>query len=229
MVMRIELGLTVECSDGPSGKVRDVVIDPVRRRLTHLVVEGHHRHLAYLVPIEDLDRPDGGSGLALRLRCRAAELARYAQVEETAYLRLGEWPALEDQDWDVGVSTVLSVPDYDNPGYERVAYPPPPDDRLLIAYDRIPPHEVEIRRGSAVEAADGTDIGHVDSFIVDDQGRLTHLVLERGHLWRRRDVTIPVEAVKRIRTDSVELSLTPDEVAAPPSVPGRRHRTPPPV
>ena len=220
MVMRMELGLTIHCADGPAGKLRDVVIDPVRRRLTHVVVERHH-HVAHLVPIEDLGRTAEGS--ALRLGCNVAELERYPQVEESAYLRLGEWPPLEDDDWDVGVSSVLSAPLYEDPEYQRGAYPPLPDDRLLIAYDRIPAHEVELRGGSAVEAADGTALGHVDSFLADDQGRLTHLVLERGHLWRHRDITIPIEAVTQIRTDSVELSLTPDEVAALPSVHGHRH------
>ncbi|MGH9290649.1 MAG: PRC-barrel domain-containing protein [Acidimicrobiales bacterium] len=224
MAMRMELGLRIECTDGPGGTLRDVVIDPVRRQLTHVVVERHHHHLAHLVPIEDVDRL--AAGTALRLGCTVAQLERYPQVEETAYLRLGEWPPLEDEHWDVGVSSVLSAPLYDSPGYERGAYPPLPDDRLLIAYDRIPAHEVEIRRGSAVEAANGAVLGHVDSFLSDDEGRVTHLVLERGHLWRRRDITIPVDAVKQLRTDSVELSLTPDEVAALPSVPGHWHRPP---
>jgi hypothetical protein len=49
--VRLELGLAVECSDGPGGTVRDVVIDAVRRRVTHVVVE-RRRHVAYLVPIE---------------------------------------------------------------------------------------------------------------------------------------------------------------------------------
>jgi hypothetical protein len=48
--VRLELGLAVECSDGPGGTVRDVVIDAVRRRVSQVVVE-RHRHLAYLVPI----------------------------------------------------------------------------------------------------------------------------------------------------------------------------------
>jgi PRC-barrel domain len=83
---------------------------------------------------------------------------------------------------------------------------------------------VEMRRGSAVEAADGTFLGHVDGFLVDDEGRITHLVLERGHLWRRRDITIPVTAVAQLHTDKVRLSLSPDDVAALPAVRGHGHR-----
>jgi sporulation protein YlmC with PRC-barrel domain len=219
--VRLELGLAVDCSDGPGGTVRDVVVDPARRRVTHVVVE-HRRHVAYLVPVEDIEPATPGSGL--RLMCTVAELVAFPEVEESAFLRLGEWPELQDHHWDVGTSSVLSLPSYYNADLGGPAYPPLADDRLLMTYDRIPAHEIELRRGSSVEAADGTVVGLVDSVIVDDHERVTHLVLERGHLWGRRDITIPVEAVKRLRTDSVELSLTPAEVGALTAVHGHRHR-----
>jgi hypothetical protein len=223
--MRMELGLPVECSDGHGGKVRDVVVDPGGRRLTHIVVE-RHAHVAHLVPIGDVEQTSAGDGGALRLDCTVAEMEqRYPEIEETAFVRLGEWPTLDEDDWDVGVSTILSAPFYDADGFELVTTAAPQDDdRLLMAYDRIPAHEVEMRRGSAVEAADGGPLGHVDSFLVDDEGSITHLVLERGHLWRRRDITIPVTAVAELRTDAVRLSLSRGEVAALPAVRGHGHR-----
>jgi hypothetical protein len=223
--MRMELGMPVECSDGSGGKVRDLVVDPGRRRLTHIVVE-RHPHVAYLVPIEDVERTSGEDGDALRLGCTAAEIERrYPEVEETALVRIGEWPTLDEDDWQVGVSSVLSAPFLDGDGFElTTTAAPAADDRLLMAYDRIPAHEVEVRRGSAVEAADGTFLGHVDSFLVDDEGGITHLVLERGHLWWRRDITIPMAALARLDTDKVRLSLSRDDVAALPTVRGHGHR-----
>jgi sporulation protein YlmC with PRC-barrel domain len=217
--MRMELGLPVECSDGRGGNVRDLVVDPARRRLTHIVVE-RHAHLAHLVPIEDVERTSADDGEALRINCTVAEIERrYPEVEETALVRIGEWPTLDERDWEVGVSTVLSAPFFDSDGFElTTTAAPAADDRLLMAYDRIPAHEVEMRRGSEVAAADGTFLGHVDSFLVDDEGRITHLVLERGHLWRRRDITIPVTAVAQLSTDKVGLSLSRDDVAALPAV-----------
>jgi hypothetical protein len=223
--MRMELGLPVECSDGRGGKVRDLVVDPGRRRLTHIVVE-RHPHLAHLVPMEDVERTRADDGDALRLDCTVAEMERrYPEIEETALVRIGEWPTLDEDDWEVGVSSVLSAPFFDGDGFElTTTAAPAADDRLLMAYDRIPAHEVEMRRGSAVEAADGTLLGHVDSFLVDDEGRITHLVLERGHLWRRRDITIPVTAVAQLHTDNVRLSLSRNDVAALPTVRGYAHR-----
>jgi hypothetical protein len=59
-------------------------------------------------------------------------------------------------------------------------------------------------------------LGHVDGFRVDGDDQITHVVLERGHLWGRREVTIPIGAVTRVNTDSVTVRLTKDEVAALP-------------
>ncbi|HEY6416094.1 MAG TPA: hypothetical protein VIX41_07650, partial [Acidimicrobiales bacterium] len=106
----MELGLPVECSDGQGGKIRDLVVDPARGRLTHIVVE-RHAHLSHLVPIEDVERTTADDGEALRLNCTVAEIERrYPEVEQTALVRIGEWPTLDEGEWEVGVSTVLSAP-----------------------------------------------------------------------------------------------------------------------
>jgi sporulation protein YlmC with PRC-barrel domain len=39
--VRLELGSPVNCTDGPFGELAEIVIDPTKRRVTHLVVEPH--------------------------------------------------------------------------------------------------------------------------------------------------------------------------------------------
>jgi hypothetical protein len=51
---------------------------------------------------------------------------------------------------------------------------------------------------------------------------ITHFVLERGHLWGKREVTIPIGTVAKVETDVVTLSLSKDEVGELPSA--RVHR-----
>jgi hypothetical protein len=46
--------------------------------------------------------------------------------------------------------------------------------------------------------------------------------LERGHLWGRREVTIPIGAVAKVETDTVTLRMSREEVGELPSV--RVHR-----
>ena len=216
--MRLELGTPVRCTEDTFGELADVVIDPISKRLTHLVVRPRHQEglAARLVPVELAEGGEEESEISLR--CTVGEVNRLEPVQEFAYLRLGEFP-VEDPDWDLGVQDVLAMPYYEadplgpNPTY---------DPNVEMTYDRVPKGEVEIRRSSAVTSADGHDLGQVDGFLVDGEGQITHFILERGHLWGRREVTIPIGAVAKVESDAVTLSLSKDEVGALPSV--RVHR-----
>jgi hypothetical protein len=73
-----------------------------------------------------------------------------------------------------------------------------------------------------VLSSDGHHLGHVDGFVVDGEQRITHLVLEHGHLWGKRELTIPISAVAEIMSDAVTLGLSKDQVGALPSVPVAR-------
>ena len=214
--MRLELGSPVNCTDGPFGKLADVVVDPTKRSVTHLVVEPEGDHgKARLVPIE-LASPDEDETPAIAVRCSVEEADQLEPVEEYAYIRLGESPDLEPG-WEMGVETVLAWPYYASGlGYETV--PADYDPHASVTYDRIPKGDVEIRRASEVTSADGHHLGKVDGFLVDDDDAITHFVLERGHLWGRREVTIPIKDVAQVFTDAVTLTLTKDEVGDLPSV-----------
>ena len=211
--MRLELGGSVRCEDDLLGELADVVIDPTTKRVTHLVVQPHHDIApARLVPIELAQDADGQE---ISLRCTVEEVRQLAPVREIAYLRLGEFPA-DDPDWDVGVQDLLAMPYYE-PGVDPVSY----GAEAGIIYDRVPKGEVEVRRASAVTSADGHHLGHVDGFVVDGD-QISHIVLERGHLWGRRDLTIPIGAVAKVETDAVTLSLSKDDVGALKGVSVRR-------
>jgi uncharacterized protein YrrD len=223
-MVRLELGRPVNCTDGPFGTLADVIIDPTKRVVTHLVVEPEGDHgKAKLVPIE-LASAEEGESPAIAIRCSVEEAGRLEPVEENAYIRLGESPDLEPG-WEMGVESVLAEPYYvygyvGGPGYETT--PVDYDPHVSVTYDRIPKGEVEVRRASEVSSADGHHLGKVDGFLVDDDDAITHFVLERGHLWGRREVTIPINAVASVLTDAVTLTLTKDEVGELPSV--RVHR-----
>ena len=221
--MRLELGKPVNCTDGPFGKLADVIIDPTKRAVTHLVVEPDDHSKARLVPIElASDEQDETSAIAVR--CSVEEAGRFEPAEETAYIRLGESPEL-DPGWEMGVESVLVSPYYTYGSVGGLGYETMPadyDPHVSVTYDRIPKGEVEVRRASDVTSSDGHHLGEVDGFLVDDDDAITHFVLERGHLWGRREVTIPINAVAQVFTDAVTLTLTKDEVGELPSV--RVHR-----
>jgi len=84
--------------------------------------------------------------------------------------------------------------------------------------DRVPAGEVEVRRGDHVHATDGK-IGRVQGLVIDPKDHhVTHVLLEKGHLWGKKEIAIPIGAVKDVAADGVQLKLTRDEVRDLPSV-----------
>ena len=87
---------------------------------------------------------------------------------------------------------------------------------------QIPPGELTVRRGTRVEATDGY-VGKVDEFVVHpDTGHITHLVMREGHLWGKKDVIIPLSALKPMGDtyeDTVFLNLDKHQIESLPTFP----------
>lgn len=218
--VRLELGKRVRCSDGEVvGELADVIIDPVKKRVTHLVVKPHNGPgESRLVSIELAEA--GADPGEISLRCTAEEVRALPDIEDFAYLRLGE-AVVSDPDWDVGVTNVLAMPYFESTGVvDYGAF----QENVGIVYDRVPKGEVEIRRTSSVITGEGSYVGDVDGFLVDEDEQITHFVLERGHLWGRREVTVPIGAVTKVESDTVTVGLSTEEIGALPA--HRVHRWP---
>ena len=66
-------------------------------------------------------------------------------------------------------------------------------------------------RHQSVQAVDG-EIGQVEGFMVNPADeKVTHILLEEGHLWGRKQVAIPVSAVASIE-DGIRLNITKRQV-----------------
>jgi sporulation protein YlmC with PRC-barrel domain len=209
--MRLELGLAVRCAGKHVGELADVVIDPSARRVTHVVVETQDR-MPRLVAVE-LVANGSEERKDVELTCSEEELLALEPIRELAYLRFDEFPAADDKT-DVGIEDMVSMPSYELAEYG--GYASEFDGNISLVYDRIPKGEAEVRRSSEVVTADGERLGHVAGFVVSD-GAITDVVLEHGHLWGTRDVTIPIASVEKIATDVVSVALTKDEVGKLPS------------
>jgi sporulation protein YlmC with PRC-barrel domain len=215
--MRLELGTPVRCSDGDFGELADLVVDPRARLVTHLVVRsGRMARTSRLVPL-DLAEVEGH---AVRLACTVKEARALPTAEGFACVSPGE-VEIEDHGWDIGIEHVLvppSYPDGELGGFNAGAF----DETISVVYDRIPKGEVEIRRKSTVVSSDDKVVGRIDGVVVDSDNGITHVVVERGRLWRRRNVTIPMSSVTRVETDAVIVDLTRDQVRGLRAVGARR-------
>jgi sporulation protein YlmC with PRC-barrel domain len=204
------IGSEVSCSDGACGELRRVIVDPIARTLTHLVVEPRHRRgTGHLVPIALA----ASTAKEIRLRCTTAEFEALTDAEETQFL-----PGASGQ-WGYGQQQMLSWPYYGlgmramgaGAGMGMAAGPE------AITYDRVPVGEVEVRRGEHVHATDGA-IGRVQGLVIDPSDHhVTHVLLDQGHLWGHKRVAIPISTVAGV-DDGVRLHLTKDEVRDLPPV-----------
>ena len=86
-----------------------------------------------------------------------------------------------------------------------------------VTYDSLPLHEVAVRRGEQVDATDGK-IGIVQGLVIDPRTHhVTHILLQEGHLWGRRQVAIPIDAVSKVDS-GIRLDMTKQQVEDLPAV-----------
>ena len=203
------IGAAVACNDGVCGKLNRVVVDPAARVLTHLVVEPKNRlQLGRLVPISLVDEAAKG----IRLRCSLREFDALEDAEETRFLTEAS------EQLGYGADEIFAWPYYGlgagMGGMGGMGVESAPQ----FVYDRVPVGEVEVRRGEHVHASDG-NIGRVEGLVIDPADhRVTHVLLERGHLWGRKEIAIPISAVTGVTTEGVCLNMTKSEVRRLPAV-----------
>jgi sporulation protein YlmC with PRC-barrel domain len=206
--MRLELGRSVKLADGATQQLVDVVIDSGSKSVTHLVVQPRdHGEDARLVPVGLADKQGGGAELSLR--CTAKDLEHFDLVHEFKVLHAGERPD-EDPKWDVGVEDIVVTPTYAPTAFGE--YGGALDSEVTVSYDRVPKGEIELRRASSVYSADGHHLGSLDGVVVGDRDELTDVLFQRGHLWWKREVAVPADAISKFESDMVTLGLKKDEL-----------------
>jgi uncharacterized protein YrrD len=209
--MRLELGRTVRLADGAAQQLVDVVIDSGSKRVTHLVVQPRdHGEEARLVPV-GLAEDAGGGASELALRCTAKDLENFDLVHEFEVLHAGERPK-EDSKWDVGVEDIVVTPSYAPTALGE--YGGALDSEVTVSYDRVPKGEIELRRASSVYSADGHHLGSVEGVDVSEGDRLSQLFFQRGHLWWKREVAVPADAIAKFESDTVTLGVNKDELGS---------------
>jgi sporulation protein YlmC with PRC-barrel domain len=204
--MQIPIDAVVSCADGLCGKSTHVLVNPVTRKVTHVVVkEITLPQPEYLVPIDVIT---AASADTIMLKCTRDELKHMHPFIQTEYLYepmpayIEGYPTGTYYVWPFAVSGVMTwVP---------------------VEREQIPLGQLALRRGTRVEAADGV-VGTVDELLVNpDTSNVTHLVMRSGHLFGQRDVSIPVSAIRTATDDSVVLTLNKKEIGDLPSIPIRR-------
>jgi PRC-barrel domain len=197
--MDIPINAEVFCADGSYGRSTRVILNPATQQVTHLVVKEAVWGIERMVP---LDLVQESTPSMIRLNISKSDLEKLPPVTITEYLQ----PMLPFNQYDVN---------------QYIMWPYAVTN-IPLEHDMIPPDELAVRRGTWVEATDG-HVGRVSEFIVSPtNGHISHLVLEEGPFWSKKDVTIPIAQVDRIEKDTVYLKLDRQAIAALPTIPVHR-------
>ncbi len=209
--IRLRIGAHASCTDGACGQVSRMIVNPVAREVTHLVVDPKHRDgPGRLVPVDLVDSTTG----QIRFRCTLAQFQTLPPAQETESVPdldptgHGHPDSAPNQGFLVPLSTWRHV--RRGPGQAGA-----PQE---VTVDSVPSGEVDIRRDLTACATDG-EIGQVQGLVVEPGGHhVTHVLLQEGHMRGRKEVAIPIGAVTKIGTLLIHLSLTKHQVKDLPPV-----------
>ena len=197
----------VECTDGPCGESTTIVVNPISRDVTFVVVKNKTEDPATerMVPVEHVGET---THELIKLNCRSADLAAMDPFIETRYVAFSEPDYLASSAYY---------------GFEMPYTMPADTTNRVIAEEQVPQGQVAIHRGTHVHASNG-HVGEVDEFVIDpDSGHITHITLQAGHFWDKKEITVPMSAIDKVEDDTVYLTLDKNAVGELPTVKVSRH------
>ena len=205
MMKEMPIDVNVECTDGRAGTSTHVIFDPATKKITHVVISDNEPVVehSYLVPI---DRVAETRHDVIKLDCTLAELAEMEPFIDVHFI---ENPGPE--------------PGYPADSVYLAPYVSPLDmEYLPVEIERIPVGELAVRRGAVIEAKDGY-VGKLGEFLLDpDSGQVTHLVLQEGHGFGKREITLPITAIDQTLENTIYLKLDKRGIKQLPSIPIQR-------
>jgi sporulation protein YlmC with PRC-barrel domain len=200
----IPINAKVECTDGPLGKTTNVIVNPVTRKVTHIVVKdkGLPDNATRIVPFSKVA---GATPAQISLNCSKADVAGMPPFIEAHVIQ----ESVSGQAYSSGEAYVSQYV-YNNTAYD------------VLPEANVPAGELAICSGMHVAASDGR-VGKLDELVLDpESGDITHLLMRKGHLWGKKEVAVPALAVDYVDADTVHLKVDKAAVEAMPSVPVRR-------
>ena len=208
------IGTEASGSDGAVGTLIRVIVDPTVEEVTHLVIEPEHRpDLGRLVPLDLVDFNDSSGRISLR--CTKEQFENLDPAEDTQIhpgdrrlpgLRPGP-DRLHALLRPGGGGDPCRASSSATGPWRRRSSPPTPSrwarSRSAAASPCRPPTATSaMSRGSSSTPR---------------SRHVTHVLLQEGHLWGKKEVAIPIGAVTSTR-DGIQLKISKHEVQDLPPV-----------
>jgi len=195
--MEIAMDAEVHCRDAVCGTTTKIILNPISDKITHVVVrERKAPHKERVVPVELICE---GTPELILLDITNEELSKMDPFTEKEYVP-------QEISHYVG-SYMFSLP-----------YKVPETRAVEIKHTSIPAGELAVKRGSQVEATDGS-IGEVNEFLIDpDNDQITHLIIQEKQLFHRKEISIPITEINEIKNNVVYLKLNKKNVEEIPTI-----------
>jgi sporulation protein YlmC with PRC-barrel domain len=204
--MDVPLNVEVHCSDGACGRSTAIIVLRATQQVTHFVVQDDER-IEYLVPIGAIVE---SSPVRISLRWSREELGRAEPFVREVPLSDEQMAIMSAAMTQSAVMGPYTAPD---PAY-MVSYMP----NATMPEEQVQENEVAVHWNDRVEATDGS-AGRVDELFIDPETkRISHLVLRTGHLWGKRDIFVPLDAVDHVVHDVIYLKLDKKAIEQLPAV-----------
>lgn len=204
--MDVPLNVDVYCTDGKAGRSVAIIGERATRQVTDFVVKTEADE--YIVPLSAITQ---STPLRIDLSWSREQLSQAKPFVVEVPATPEEIELMSATMMQSGVLGPYTAPDA---GYmaSYMANASVPEEQVQAGF-------VAIHVDDRVEATDG-DVGRVDELRVDPEtGAITHLVLRTGHLWGKKDVTIPLDLADRVADGTVYLKIDKHAIGALPSIP----------
>jgi uncharacterized protein YrrD len=199
--MQFKQGADVYSAKGDKvGTVDRIVVDPTDNTITHIVVEkGFLFTEDRIIPVEALNATNGGS---VQLVSALDDVEEFPLFEEDYYIAPNGEPVVDEPAW---ASNALFY--YPPAGvYSHVpVYPVAIEGRERVARN-APDDAVAVSEGTKVTTVDGKDAGEVEQVYTDEQGRITHIRISSGFIFKSSRL-VPISWVRTISDDEVRLTV----------------------
>jgi uncharacterized membrane protein/sporulation protein YlmC with PRC-barrel domain len=194
--MEFPINVDVFCSDGQYGKSTAIIVDPVTEKVSFIAVSDPERlYTEYLVPVNKIAHADASS---IELNATKADLEKMEKFSEAEF---------------------LDVPYYSYDRLDGVSDPM----AGFFRKEHLPEGSIAVVKGMIVEATDGI-VGNVGELVLHPEtGKITHLVMQTGHIWGSAEVSIPVSQINRVDQMTVYLDRDKQSIETLPIVQIRRH------
>jgi len=181
--MDLHLNAHVECTDGRVGRLENIVLNPKAEKVIFLVVRGNDLQNTERIIPEKLVREATRETVHLSIDKKEFERMKHFIQEDYIPSNIMLYVA-DKAGWAMGTPA-----------------------GVFVEHEAVPTNGMVVHNGSRVLAADG-HVGQVDDFLVEQKtGRITHLILREGHLWGKKDISIPVNRIDRYENEEVYLNI----------------------